>query len=66
MPLRSTYTYTLLHVSKQTFEEVKARLQAADPKTYSELKPDEPLDMHGLALTVDCGEEAGKAAQKTL
>jgi hypothetical protein len=57
MPLRSTYTYVTLGVSRAVFEEIWGKLRAAEYWHAFEFHKDqdEPylIDMHGIALIVE-------------
>jgi hypothetical protein len=55
--MRQTHTYVTLDVSRAAFDEIKAKLEAAD---YSDAFAVDvntgevaEIDMHGLALTVE-------------
>jgi hypothetical protein len=54
--LRTTYTYVTLDVSQAAFDEIRAKLEAADYGHAFERDKNEnvvTIDMHGLALTVE-------------
>lgn len=51
-----SYTYATMEVSKQTFEEVKAKLLAAGYE-YAVHDKGEILDMHGTALVAEAAPE---------
>lgn len=45
--MRSTHTYTILEVSAEAYEEIRALLEAAG---YHHAFHDDVIDMHGIAL----------------
>ncbi len=49
-----THTYAILEVSAATFNEVKAKLTAAE---YHHAFDRDVIDMHGIALRADAAEE---------
>ncbi len=49
-----SHTFALLAVSKQTYDEIKAKLEAAD---YQHAFVDEAIDMHGIGLVVENTKE---------
>lgn len=53
--MRSTYTYVLMEIPKKLYELVRAKMEAAG---YSHAINNEgEVDMHGIALVPDGGEE---------
>lgn len=50
-----TYTYAIMHVSKEVYKEIRNKLQAAG---YSDqIDSNGNLDMHGIALAMEPTEE---------
>ena len=55
-----TYTYAILDVSQRTYDEIRAKLNAAGwQQAIHEYDADEVLDMHGIALRVDSQQVPG-------
>ena len=56
MSLRSTYTYAILEVSKEAYDEIRAKLEKAGYQQAFHQSPTEDqevIDMHGIALAVE-------------
>ena len=52
-----SYTYVLMPVSEQTFNEVKKMMEAADYRHAFDTHDGKPtIDMHGIALIQDDGK----------
>lgn len=52
--MKVTHTYAVLEVSKDTFDEIHAKLEAAGYQHAFNAIPGEPacIDMHGIALAI--------------
>jgi hypothetical protein len=56
-----TYTFAILEVSKETFEEIAKKLMAVNYEhAFHELKEGRVLDMHGVALKQEGGQPLPK------
>jgi hypothetical protein len=59
MAITSTYTYAILEISQAAFDEIKAKLEAADYR-HAIIREEgcyPVLDMHGIALKAIEGKE---------
>jgi hypothetical protein len=50
-----TYTYALLGVSRQTYDEIHRLLEQAG---YHQLFNDQEIDMHGIGLVIEEPDES--------
>jgi hypothetical protein len=59
-----TYTYAIMEVSRETFEEILRKMQEAgyEHAIHAERSGRDPvIDMHGIALAVKEAKNAGRA-----